>query len=126
MNSFKIGKTEFGTGKISFTVTNNLINLEINGNDQTFNSIMEDDNNEWSWALYPPKIYLKDVPNENNKRIIDNDYLNKYDIALYMMDYNDFTGILEIKDEFISIIGQVNIMGKLFPLTIHIENTIKS
>ena len=32
-----------------------------------------------------------------------------------MMDYNDFTGILEIKDEFISIIGQVNIMGKLFP-----------
>lgn len=56
MNSFKIGKTEFGTGKISFTVTNNLINLEINGNDQTFNSIMEDDNNEWSWALYPQKF----------------------------------------------------------------------
>lgn len=121
MNLFQIGETEFGIGKSKFTIDNNLLNLEINGNDQNFNDIMEDDSSEWSWTLYPPKFYLKDVPFDKKKIIIDNDYLNKYDIALYMMEYCDFIGTLEITDGFVYITGHVNIMGKSFPLTINYQ-----
>ena len=59
MNSFKIGKTEFGIGKISLSIENDLLTLEINGNDDVFDELMEDDGCEWSWALYPPRIYFR-------------------------------------------------------------------
>ena len=36
MNSFKIGKTAFGIGKISLSIENDLLTLEINGNDDVF------------------------------------------------------------------------------------------
>lgn len=41
MNSFKIGNTEFGIGKISFSIENDLLDLEITGSDEIFNELME-------------------------------------------------------------------------------------
>lgn len=103
MNSFKIGKTEFGIGKISLSIENDLLTLEINGNDDVFDELMEDDGCEWSWALYPPRIYFRSVPYSGEKIVIDSDFLDHYETALYMMEHNDFTGVLEVTDSCIEI-----------------------
>ena len=121
MNSFKIGNTEFGIEKVSFSIENDLLNLEITGSDDIFDKLMKDDNCEWSWALYPPRIYFHAVPYKGNEIVIDTDFLNHYDIALYMMEHNDFIGNLKITDSSIDIWGQVYIDGKELTLTISTE-----
>lgn len=121
MGSFKIENTEFGIGSISFSIDHNTINLEINGNENVFDKMIEKGDSKWDWALYPPKIYFRNIPYEGKNIIIDEEFLNKYDIALYMMEYNDFTGTLEIDDKMIHIIGQVDIMGEIFPIAINVE-----
>ncbi len=67
MSSFKIGNTEFGIGKISFSIKSDLLTLEINGNDDVFDELMKSENCEWSWALYPPRIYFRSVPYNGEK-----------------------------------------------------------
>ena len=121
MNSFKIGNTEFGIGKISFSIENDLLNLEISGSDDIFNELMEDDNCEWIWALYPPRIYFHDVPYKRNEIVIDTDFLNRNETALYMMEHNDFTGSLTVTDSSIDIHGQVYIDGNALLLAISAE-----
>lgn len=123
MNSFKIGKTEFGIGKISLSIENDLLTLEINGNDDVFDELMEDDGCEWSWALYPPRIYFRSVPYSSEKIVIDSDFLDHYETALYMMEHNDFTGVLEVTDSCIEIHGLVSIAGKTSALSIVAERT---
>lgn len=41
MNSFKIGNTEFGIEKVSFSIENDLLNLEITGSDDIFDELMK-------------------------------------------------------------------------------------
>jgi len=82
---------------------------------------MKADNCEWSWALYPPRIYFRSVPYKGEKIVIDSDLLAHYDTALYMMEHNDFTGILEVTDSSIEIHGLVYIIGKASALTIVAE-----
>ena len=121
MNSFKIGNTEFGIGKVSFSVENDLLDLEITGSDDAFNELMEDDNCEWSWALYPPRVYFHAVPYKENEIVIDTDFLNHYETALYMMEHNDLLGNLKITDNSIDFLGQVYIEGKALTLAISAE-----
>ncbi len=121
MNSFMLGNTEFGIGDVQFPVKDNLLNLEIAGNDDVFNELTEEDDCEWSWALYPPEIYFRDVPYTGKNIVVNADFLNRYDIALYMMEYYDFTGTLEISDSSIDICGQVEIDGDALPLVISVE-----
>lgn len=121
MNSFKIGDTEFEIGKISFSDDNDIINLEVSGNENVFDKLTEKGDSKWDWALYPPKIYFRDIPFKSKSIVVDENLLNKYDIALYMMEYNDFTGTLNISDKIISVSGQVDIMGEVLPISINIE-----
>ena len=121
MNSFKIGNTEFGIGKISFSIENDLLNLEITGSDEIFKELTKDDNCEWIWALYPPRIYFHDVPYKGNEIVIDMDFLNRNEAALYMMEHNDFTGSLKITDSSIDIHGQVYLVGDALTLAISAE-----
>lgn len=121
MNSFKIGNTEFEIGNTSFSIENNILNLEINGNESTFDKLIEKEDSKWDWALYPPKIYFRNVPYKEKDIVVDEKLLNKYDIALYMMEYNDFTGTLEISDKMIHISGQVDMMGEILPVSINVE-----
>ncbi|MCM1063984.1 MAG: hypothetical protein NC420_05810 [Eubacterium sp.] len=125
MNSFKIGNTEFGIGDISFSMEDGVLNLEITGNDGVFNELMKDDNCEWNWALYPPRIYFHDVPCKENEIVIDTDFLDHYEIALYMMEHNDFTGSLKITDSTIDIHGQVYMDGKASTLDISVQRFSK-
>ncbi len=119
MNSFKIGNTEFGIGEVSFSIENDLLNLEITGSDNIFDELMKEDNCEWNWALYPPRIYFHAVPYNGDEIVIDTDFPNHYDTALYMMEHNDFTGSLKITDNSIDIHGQVYIAGNASTLAIH-------
>ena len=121
MNSFKIGNTEFGIGEILFSIENGVLDLEITGNDSVFNELMEDVNCEWVWALYPPRIYFHGVPYKENKIVIDTEFLNHYEIALYMMEHYDFTGSLKVTDSAIDIHGKVYIDGEVSTLDISVE-----
>lgn len=79
------------------------------------------DDCEWSWALYPPRIYLRSVPYKGEKIVIDSDFLAHYDAALYMMEHNDFTGVLEVADSSIEIHGLVYIDRKASALAVIAE-----
>lgn len=121
MGSFQIGTTEFGVGKVVLSTENNLLNLEISGNDDVFNQLTEADNSEWGWALYAPKIYFKDVPFQGNTLTIDNEILNRCDIALYMMEHNDFTGTVELTEDAVHIRGEVYLMDCILSVFIEIN-----
>ena len=121
MNSFKIENTEFEIGNISFSIDNKIMNLEVSGNESVFDKLTEKDDSKWNWALYPPKIYFRDIPYEGKSIVVDKNFLDKYDIALYMMEYNDFIGTLDICEKTISIYGHVDIMGEILPISINIE-----
>lgn len=121
MNSFKIGDTEFGVGNVHFSIENNLVNLEINGSEKILDELAEEENSRWGWALYPPRLYFRGVPYDGESIVIDKSNLNDYDISLYMMEHNDFTGILKITDEHIQIQGMVSMMGELLPVSVCVE-----
>ena len=121
MNSFRIGDTEFGIGDVQFAVKDNLLSLEVTGNEDVFDELTDDEDSKWSWALYPPKIYFRAVPYVGKDVIVDEEFLDQHDIALYMMEHNDFIGTLKISDCNIDICGQVDIYGDMLTLTISIN-----
>jgi hypothetical protein len=121
MRSFKIGTTEFGVGKVVLSTENNLLNLEISGSGDMFDQLTEADDSEWGWALYAPKIYFEDVPFKGNTLTIDNETLNQCNIALYMMEHNDFTGTIELTEDVIHIQGEVYLMDSILPVFIEIN-----
>lgn len=120
-NSFKIKETEFGVGDVLFVLKDNLINLEITADENVFNELIESDDSEWGWALYAPKIYFHDVPCKNGVMVVDNDFVEKYEIGLYMMEHNDFFGTVKVMDEGIYIQGKVDMMGEQLPVFISIS-----
>lgn len=120
MNSFKINDTEFGVGDAQISIEDNLINLQITADDEKFEALCSQD--EWSWALYPPEIYFYEVPYIGAKIRIDDSMLDKCDIGLYMMEYCDFKGTLEINDSEITISGNADIMGEISKIYIKIED----
>ncbi len=122
MGSFKIDGTEFGIGNIKLSLDNGLLNLQVTGDSSIFDRLMDNGGSEWDWALYAPKIYFNNVPYKGGILEIDNSVLNRYDIALYMMEYNDFTGIIEISEGNINIQGNVDLMGKIMPVSITAVN----
>ena len=119
LNFFNIDASEFGIGDIQLSIENNRINLEIAGDEKNFDELVED--SKWSWALYPPRIYFRDVPYEGRGiEVIEVnfDLSDQCDIGLYMMEHNDFTGTLKIEDKSVCISGQVNMMGRVLPVSI--------
>lgn len=124
MNTFKIGTTEFGIGDIELTLKHANIHLEVCANEAVYERITQDEDSEWGWSIYPPKMYFYDVPYENQCITIDFHMLDEYDIALYMMEHNGFIGTLEIKNNTIHVQGQLCIMGKPFPLIIHMDEDL--
>ena len=122
MGSFKIDGTEFGIGNIKLSLDNGLLNLQVTGDSSIFDRLMDNGGSEWDWALYAPKLYFNNVPYKGGILEIDNSVLNRYDIALYMMEYNDFTGIIEISEGNINIQGNVDLMGKIMPVSITAVN----
>ena len=108
MNSFIIGDVDFGIGDYDFSIEDNVLNLEIYADEDRFDALCEDEDFEYGWALYAPKIYFTDVPFEHKEIEINDDMLSEYDIALYMMEHYDFFGKVMISEEGICIEGEVD------------------
>ena len=53
--------------------------------------------------------------------VVDNDFVEKYEIGLYMMEHNDFFGTVKVMDEGIYIQGKVDMMGEQLPVFISIS-----
>lgn len=124
MNSFKIGATEFGIGEVEFSMEDGILNLEITGDDTIFEELTEDDDSEWAWALYAPQIYFRDIPYEDKEIVISSEMADNYDIALYMMEHNDFMGKITISDSTVHINGEADIMGKVYTVNINFVNPL--
>lgn len=127
-NSFKIDGTEFGTETVSVKLSaeKTLIKeLIIQGNKALCKELSNNEKGKWSWIIYPPKIYFKDIPcEEENGEItldIDDDMLDEYDIALYLVEHNDFFGQVIISKNTISIKGITYLSGKEKELVIHVS-----
>lgn len=118
MNTFRIGDTEFGIGEVGFSIEDGILELEIAGDEEIFEQLVQDDDSGWSWALYEPQIYFRGIPFEGKDIIIDEVMPDSYEIALYMMEHNDFTGKVSISDSIIKVSGKADIMGEVYPVSI--------
>ena len=97
MNAFVIGETDFGINvEKSYLRTvgeregQRVLELEVVGDTDTFDHISEDE--EWSWALYPPKFYLRglSVPSDlfESEVMLPLEHSDAYECSLYMMEHN--------------------------------------
>lgn len=124
MNHFIIDGDDFGIDKLEYSIENNLLSLKIFGSKERFNNLCETENSKWLWALYAPEIYFYDIPLKKNRTIKLNDKLaQSCDFALYMMSHNDIDGKITIKNNIVSIVGKVYIMGKVYSLDV--ETTLE-
>jgi hypothetical protein len=123
VNFFKIGDTNFGIGEIVLKIENGIIsNLTITGNEDTYKQITADESGYWYLStLNPPKIYFRELPLDDGKIEITDELLDEYDIALYFNEHNDLYGTLAINDKYITIKGEVNLWGSIYPLEIIAE-----
>lgn len=96
--------------------------IEINGNVNLFDKITEQNDSEWNWLVYPPKFYMFNVPYSisDQKISIEIDYqlLDKYDIAIYMMEHFDIEGFLSIYKNIFEFNGICYINDQEYPLKI--------
>ncbi len=125
--SFVIGKTDFGIeiDESSFEIDTSdpsrpLVTIEIHGNETIFEKLSNDDESEWSWALYAPHFYIREFPAKPtsdastvtaNARLDD---IEEYDLAIYMMEHSDIDNVkIEATvDKALKVTGRVNLFGK--------------
>ena len=125
MDIFKIGKTNFGIGEVTLNINEErgiITDLAITANQQMFDAISEDEDGDWNWALYPPKIYFRGLHYKKSAEKIKIDItdvlLDECDIALYFMEHFDVYGKLVITKNLVEINGEVEISGENYPLEI--------
>ncbi|MDF1738133.1 MAG: hypothetical protein P1U86_03150 [Verrucomicrobiales bacterium] len=130
MNTFTINKTDFGidleesSASIETVDGVDTLTLEINGDEAVHDAISEDEDSEWSWTAYPPRLYLYEFPMTREgdllKATLTLDDLNEYEAAIYMMEHNDMDGVeisLNAKGE-LRIEGTVFLLGETHPFSI--------
>lgn len=97
-----LGNDNFGIGKIDLKIDRKkgVLSLTLNGDEDLFDALSEDEDGPWSWALYPPKLYFHELPFDPDEKTIrlriDEELLDECDIALYLMEHNDVEGDFEI------------------------------
>ena len=120
MDIFRIGDTDFGIGEIILEIDNGIISdLTITGSEDMYEQLTADESENWySSTVYPPKVYFREVPLTDGKIEITDELLDEYDIALYLNEHNDLYGTLVICDKRITVKGEVNLWGTIYPLEI--------
>jgi hypothetical protein len=132
MSYFKIGNTDFKIDKgFEFTYQKDgdkfIVDLEINGDEDYFETLTEDDDSKWSWAMYAPKLYLRGITiaNPNSFELaLTNDLLEECEIGCYMMEHCDVFGSISYKNETLEIEGDVVISGIRDKISIRLETKI--
>ena len=129
MNKFIIGTDNFGVGEVTYKVDKKKMiikDLTIIGDEQIFEKLSDDEDSEWSFALYPPKLYLKEIPFELTEDkiqvTITEEILDDCDVALYLMEHNDIEGTFTIdKNEVFLFKGITDIFGKEMKLELEVN-----
>ncbi len=124
MNTFHLDATDFGINpaksSCSIDVVDGVpvINVEIRGDDEKYDAVTEDEDSEWSWTLYPPRLYIHDFPlNDDSGTMranISRDDLDEYEAAIYLMEHNDVDEVVLSVDRHgvLQIRGTVFLSGK--------------
>ena len=125
VSRFLIDNTEFGVGQVTFSInpTANTFTVEIVGDEAIAASIGAAESHPFNWISYPPHFYVRDAVFTHEGDIktldIDEDALDEYDIALYLMEHNDVLGTFTLTaDGLITVVGTVAINGNAVKLAI--------
>lgn len=136
MGIFSIGGTNFAVDATKSSIRldalgNGMleINVDIHGDDDVFMRLMEEEDEEedgeWSWALYPPVFFLHGLrvaqgqPGAAVTGPLGSD-LDAAESGIYMMAYSPITGvdIEELSATRLALSGMVELYGKQLPFCI--------
>jgi hypothetical protein len=129
---FKLEDSDFKIDKeFRFSFERDVLNVDVSGDQSTFESLTEEEGQPFSWALYPPRFYIHDLPLPANTDINDFEYIiteddiDEHEIDLYMMEYCTVYPCKVVgKNGLISISGMVHdIKKELIPLCIELVIT---
>ncbi|MEM9701052.1 MAG: hypothetical protein AAF907_01255 [Planctomycetota bacterium] len=120
MNVFRIDDTNFGIDETKSSCSIETVDgdpvlmLELYGSAERYHEIEQNDDSPWSWTLYPPRLYLFDLPLSVNdggyKGELCRDDLDGLEAAIYLMEHNDLDGVeLTVDGE-----GRIAIQGTVF------------
>lgn len=129
MQKFIIGTNNFGVSKINYEIDRenlNIIDLTIEGDPKLFDKISGDEDGEWNWAIYPPELYMRQVPITMDGKMaqatINEKTLEHADVALYMGEHNDMEGKMTIdQNDIFRFTGLVYISGKKMNLELEVK-----
>lgn len=99
---FQLDGTDFGVGQTALVYhePEGLLTLEISGSEEVAAALAANETHPFSWILYPLKLYIRATAfrEEKGSRTIkiDEEALDKYDIALYLLEHHDVFGTLTI------------------------------
>lgn len=132
MQKFIIGTNDFGVGEVTFKIDkeNSIINnLTIVADEETFQKLSDDEDGEWFWVLYPPRLYFKEIPfelkDDKIEIIITEEILDNCDVALYLMEHDDIGGKFIINKNGIFVFeGCTYISGKEVKLELEVNLTL--
>ena len=132
MATFTIGDYDFGVDADAshVEISSDKIDITIVGCKELVESLWDDDDHPWSWLVYPPKIYLTDVPvnldGDGFQRDITEDDFDEYDIAIYVMKHCDILPCrVTLRDGLLMIRGKVHEIAKQ-PYDFHVEFAVTS
>lgn len=132
MDIFSIGGTHFAVDAAKSRISLDAqgegmleVNIDIHGDDEVFMRLTEDEEGEWSWALYPPVFFLHGLrlaagapaggpPGRHD---------DAQEAGIYMMEYRDIAAldILALSARRVAMSGMVDFYGKQLPF--HLDVT---
>ena len=131
MTEFVIGSTNFGVdpNKSSFKLSTTpdgrvLLDIDIKGDQSTFDALDTAEEWEWSWTIYPPRFYCftelgRVAKSQNLTMQFTADEIESAEMAIYLMNHNDVSDvILTICENTFTVSGNVDMMGQFAPFRI--------
>lgn len=126
MQSFRIGDTEFGLDPAalrveltSYSSGETRICFDFAGDPSTLESLIHEDDVDWSWAQSPPSLFMHDVPlppglaagNGEETREFDR---TLHEFGLYFMDHCEVQDFMLkiLPGKSIEVSGQADIWGQ--------------
>lgn len=131
MNTFHLDETDFGIDEskssCSIDIVDGIrvINVEIRGDSVKYDAITQSEDSQWSWTLYPPRLYIYDFPLSEDggfmRAKISRDDLDEYEAAIYLIEHNDIDDVeLTIDGNgALQVRGIVFLSGRPHPFSAH-------
>jgi hypothetical protein len=138
MNTFHLDATDFGINQAKSSCSIDtvdgvlVLNVEVRGDDEKYEAITENEDSEWSWTLYPPRLYIHDFPLTDDGGImcanISRDDLETYEAAIYLIEHNDLDSVeLTVdRDGVLKIRGTVFLSGRPHKFSVHYTGAQKN